>query len=959
MSQGGFLQQVAACLHRTYSNELQHFCIVFPNLRAGLFFRKYLADLSGKPVWAPTFRSLNSLMEEMAGLTKADTLSMVFDLFKSYREHKPTHESFDEFYFWGEMLLDDFDDIDKHLVDARDLFRNISDLKEIDQVFDYLTEEQKNAIRVFWQDFNGGNSGSFKTDFATIWPSLYRIYDSFKKRLREKSLGYEGMIQREAVRLLRKGDAGHQAFKKYVFIGFNALTSCESYFFKSLQKQNRAIFFWDYDDYFINNQWHEAGTFIRNHIRNFPSECRIGSDNLTDATKHIEIISVPSDAGQAKVAGQLLEQNTGNAGWDRTTVVLPDEHLLLPALSSLPGTIEDVNITMGYPFTYSPAYSLFERLASLQQHTRTYAGDVRFYHNDAGMILHHPYIQDIAPEESGEAFKNIVEHNRIYVAASDIPSQKLLQTIFTKCAGAQDFTGYLMNIALEIVGKMKEDEQSGKLSSSGQYQLEYLYTFYTSLQRIRDILAGENMDMDIAVLCRLLRKVFASLKIPFNGEPLKGLQVMGMLETRSLDFERVIILSMNEGVIPKAIPKQSFIPYNLRKGFGLTTSERHDAMSAYHFYRLIQRAKDVHLIYNSAASENNTGEMSRFLSQLIYEPGFNVKRKNITFRVIASRNKKIIKERTDGVQQILRMYYAGSGQIKKLSPSALNSYLDCRLRFYFRYIDGLTEQEKVIDEIDQSVFGLLLHKTMELIYQPYIKQEVSSETITQIQNSKQTMNQALLRAFAEYYFHAERVLDSDITGRNIIIKEVLMKYICRVLEVDKTATPFTVLNLEEPVNIRIPVHNADHTIMLNMAGFIDRLEETQGGVRIIDYKTGNAKRTFTGIADLFDRNKTGNHAVMQTLLYACMTQIAHPEYSRITSGLYVMKDLFKENYAPCIGLSRKPPIRNYSDVSDEFEKELNTLLSEIFLSNTNFTQTENTNTCLTCPYADICHRKRR
>ncbi|MDR2039672.1 MAG: PD-(D/E)XK nuclease family protein [Bacteroidales bacterium] len=956
----GFLRQVAAYLHRAYGEQLHRFCIVFPNIRAGLFFRKYLAALSDRPVWSPAFRSMNSLMEEIAGWTESDRVGMVFDLYQAYREHKPTAESFDEFYFWGEMLLDDFDDIDKHLVDARDLFRNVSDLKEIDQLFDYLSEDQKNAIRIFWQDFNGGKTGALKADFATVWPSLHLIYHSFKKRLQDKSLGYEGMIQREAVRLIRSNKAGNTGYERYVFIGFNALNPCEKYFFKSLQKQDKAMFFWDYDDYYLNHKWHEAGIFMRENIRQFPSEWHIDSQNLTDKAKEMEVISVPSETGQAGMAGQILNGMPAGIDWDRTAVVLPDEHLLLPVLSSIPQEIRDINITMGYPFVFSPANSLFERLALLQQRVRIYSGVVKFYHHDVNMVLHHPYIQNIASKEADEAIRDTVEHNRIYVSVEEMTDHPLFRMLFRKCSGAGDFIAYLLEAASEIIGWIKKNEDTeAHISANEQYQLEYLYTFYTSLQRIGDIFSSEQIDMEVHVFCRLMRKVFASLKIPFSGEPLKGLQVMGMLETRVLDFEHVIILSMNEGIIPKPNPRQSFIPYNLRKGFGLTTSERYDAISAYHFYRLIQRASNIHLIYNSAATDRNTGEMSRFISQLIYEPAFEVRKRDITFHVRTQDDREIIHERTADIRKLLALYCSQGEGKRMLSPSALNTYLDCRLRFYFRYIEGLEEQEQVIDEIDPSVFGLLLHKTMEDLYRPYLNEVMSVELLTQIQKNTSLIDETLLKAFAEHYFHSRHVDESDITGRNIIIREVLLKYIHRVIEVDKAAAPFTLLGLEEKLNIPVPVSSISSSATVNMYGIIDRIECRNEALYIIDYKTGNASRKFRSVPDLFDRNKNGNHAVMQTLVYACMAKLVYPGYRKINSGLYVVKDLFREpDYDPRISIIRQDPLDNYFDVSKEFEYLLNELLAEMFLSDVPFTQTPDEKKCLNCLYADICHRKR-
>ncbi|MDR1866143.1 MAG: PD-(D/E)XK nuclease family protein [Bacteroidales bacterium] len=952
----GFLQQTAEYLHRAYGRELQHFCIVFPNIRAGLFFKKYLAQLSDRPVWSPTFRSIRSLMEEITGWTSADRLGMVFDLYLAYREHKPTAEGFDDFYFWGEMLLDDFDDIDKHLVNPRDLFRNISDLREIDQLFDYLSEEQKEAIRVFWQDFNGGESVPLKADFAAVWPVLHLIYDSFKARLRDKSLGYDGMIQREATERIRRGEASAGSYEKYAFIGFNALTACEQRFFKSLQQAGKALFFWDTDDYYISRPWHEAGAFLRENMARFPAEWSPDARQLTDRSKRIEAIAVPSETGQADVAEQILNRLPDGDDWSRTAVVLPDEHLLLPVLSAIPAKIKDVNITMGYPFTYSPVYSLFDRLAALQQRSRIHAGEARFYHRDVNMVLHHPYVQHAAAAEAAAITRMMVEMNRVHVPEADFETHPLLRKIFKRCADARSFTACLLEVGEEIIAGFKRDSGETEPSAGRQYRMEYLYVFHTTLQRMSDVLAGGEINMEVGVFVRLLRKVFASVKIPFNGEPLKGLQIMGVLETRALDFDRVIILSMNEGIFPSRRGQPSFIPYHLRNGFGLTVSEHNDALSAWHFYRLIQRAEDVRLIYNSAATDRIQGEMSRFISQMIYEPDFDVRQRNITFRISPGKDKPIVKERTEEVRQILSLYCSQGEKKRILSPSALNIYLDCRLRFYFRYIEGLKEAGQVLDEIDPSVFGLLLHKVMENLYARYAGKTVTADMLARVRQDEGLIRETLLAAFAEYYFHTERISESHITGRNIIIREVLLKYIHRIIEIDGTVAPFTLLGLEERIDVTVPATENGRTEHVNMGGIIDRLEYSGGTLRIIDYKTGAAKRGFTAVEELFLRGKHGNHAVMQTLAYACMVRRKYPEYTHICSGLYVVKDLFKDaGYDPRIYISREGVMENYFTVAGAFEAGLNDLLAEMFLGDAPFTQTEDPQKCRNCPYAEICH----
>ncbi|MDR0713130.1 MAG: PD-(D/E)XK nuclease family protein [Bacteroidales bacterium] len=964
----GFLEETAEYLHRTYGERLQHFCIVFPNIRAGLFFKKYLAELADRPVWAPAFRSIRLLMEEITGWTTADRLTMVFILYQAFREHARINENFEEFYFWGDMLLDDFDDIDKNLTDANDslidageIFRNIHDLKEIDRLFDYLTETQKEAIRLFWQEFNDGKA-PLKEHFSLIWGALHPVYLSFKKRLREKSIAYEGMMQREAVRL---ADGGYrQSCEKYVFIGFNFLSKCEKKMLKILQKAGKALFFWDTDEYYIRHEWHEAGVFLRENIKMFPQEQTFDTQHLTGNDKRITAISVPSETGQTQVAAQILSRLPKTEGTDRsrTAVVLPDEHLLLPMLSAIPqnetgvDATRDINITMGYPFVYSPAHSLFERLAALQLH----AAAGRFYHRDVSALLHHPYVLSVAGTAATTVVRQMTERNRVYIPVEELTIHPLFRKIFGTCKGAQELTLWMMDVIAEIAGNLQNDE-TREPTAAEQYTSEYLYTFYTSLQRMADTLSendrnGELQNMEIKVFIRLLRQMLASVKIPFNGEPVKGLQIMGILETRALDFDTVIILSMNEGIFPNPRRNPSFIPYHLRKGFGLTLFEQHDAASAYNFYRLIQRASQVYLIYNSAPAEKNQGEMSRFLSQLRYEPAFNLLMRDFTFDIRPDRTGEIVKERTEEVRQILQRYCLQEEGKTTLSPSALNCYLDCRMQFYFRYIEQLKQKDEIKDEIDPSIFGLLLHRMMEKLYAGFTGKEVSHDDLTQLLHDRERLNKTLLEAFAELFFHTESISDSDISGRNIIIREVLLKYVRRIIETDVRETPFKIIGLEQRIETAVPLV-AGRTVSVNMGGYIDRLEETQNAaLRIIDYKTGKAGRNVPDISQLFDRDHTDHHAAMQTFVYAMMTGLVYPSVRIVTPTLYVIRELFSDSFDPSVRLAGRP-VDNYYALADEFRKELNDLLTEMFLSDTPFTQTSDIKKCRYCLYAEFCRRK--
>jgi CRISPR/Cas system-associated exonuclease Cas4 (RecB family) len=749
---------------------------------------------------------------------------------------------------------------------------------------------------------------------------------------------------------MRKGKAGRDAYEKYVFIGFNALTACEKNFFRILQRAGKAVFFWDADRYYVDNRWHEAGMFLRDNIRQFPSEWQPEEKPSAGFCGRMDVISVPSETGQAEMAAQILDALPEETDWSRVAVVLPDEHMLLPVLSSLPAGVKEVNVTMGYPFTYSPANSLFERLASLRQRLRSHAGVVRFYHRDVELILHHPYVRRIVGEQAGALSRSLASLNRIYVEKAELAVHPLLRKIFGECSDACDFTGYLTEVAAAVIDHLRS---AGEEPSAGdRYATEYLYTLYVELQKIHHILTAHEVSADVPMIIRLVRQVLASVRIPFNGEPLRGLQVMGVLETRALDFDVIVILSMNEGVFPAPHHFPSFIPYHLRRGFGLSLSEHRDSAAAYYFYRLIRHAAAVSLLYNSTATARNSGEASRFITQMRYEPDvFRLAEYHAPFRIHPFADAVIVRERTEEMRRTLALYFSEGEDRKMLSPSALNTYLDCPLRFFFRYIDGLKEQEEPAEEIEPNDFGKLLHSMMEQLYRPYTGKMMYPADVERIAGDAALIRRTLLEAFSKEYFHKE-ITEDDISGRNIIIREVLLKYVCRILETDAKAAPFTVLSVEKKLHVRLPAGDRQ----INMYGVIDRLEETGDGLRIIDYKTGNAVRNFAGVAGLFDRSGGGNHAALQTLVYARMVCAGLPCRQRICPGLYIMKELFADDYDPRLYISRQPPLDDYFALAPEFERELEALLMEMFLGEQPFTASADEKNCRNCPYAEICHR---
>ncbi len=1002
-----FLQNIAKTLHQTYKDKLSGCCIVFPNRRSGLFFNKYLSEITGKP--NPAILTINELMQKLSHLQIADDeLILIFTLFKIYKKERKTTENFDEFYFWGQMLLNDFDALDKYLVDAKDLFQNLKSLQEIENQFNYLSPEQIKAIKNFWKSFEPTKYTKHQADFISIWSVLYDIYTKFNKELHSKGIAYEGMVYREVADKIKNNDVETRRasslqcqktssllhYEKIIFIGFNALTRCEEKLFDFLKQENLAEFYWDYDKYYIENEIQEAGLFLRENIKNYPSPNNPGEilktplnkkdltgqkfhgvnssnfDYLSKKDKHIEFIAVPSEVGQAKIVNQILQKTIQPPNID-TAIVLPDEHLLIPLLYSLPEEIKAINVTMGYPLKDTPAYSLIEHIIELQKNIRivsderylpseicspsgmqsnSYKADYstgratisqgQFYFRNVLAILNHQYINN-------EVAKSLVDYinknNKIYISPDELGKNELLKNIFHRINKLDEIPEYLVNILHNVFQKdIPELEQ------------EYINQFILAIKQLKEIITRQEIPMSIETFFKLLKQIIQTINIPFEGEPLEGLQVMGVLETRALDFENVIILSMNEGILPAGDSASTFIPYNLRKGFGLPTVEHSDAIYAYYFYRLIQRAKNIYLIYNSTSNGRATGEMSRFLYQLKYESGFNILEKNLTFDISLSLPEKINIKKTTAVINKLEQYFTNDGDKKYFSPSAINTYIDCSLKFYFRYIAQLKEPDEVKEEIDAMTFGNLLHKAMNIIYKSYENKLINVQDIENLINNKQIIEDAILKSFEKEYY------SKNVSGRNILIFEILKKYILQILHIDKNYTPFQIIELEKEYKIRFPVKLNNKEENINLGGTIDRIDKLVDTLRIIDYKTGKVESSYSDIPSLFTKeNINRNKAVLQILFYSMLYEKNRKQPTDITPALYFTKQLFNDNFDYHIKKKQDGKYiiqETFNTVSEEFENELKNVFKEIFNPELDFEQVKNENICNYCPYSGICHR---
>jgi len=947
-----FLEETARHILSGHSGPLSELCLVFPNRRAGRFFQRYLAGMLKQPVWSPAIMSISDLMQDLSGLQKADHLSLIFDLHQVFRKEKKSSESFDEFYHWGEMLLRDFDDIDKYLADPRDVFRNLARLKSIDEQFSYLTEEQIKAIRQFWDAFDIQSLSGEQDDFIRIWEILHKVYQSFNRRLDQKGRAYEGKIYRRVVERIRSETLNFR-YDQYVFAGFNALTPAEKKLFRELRRNGKADFYWDYDEYYLRD--HEAGRFIRSNLLEFPGhDLDIYQDFSRD--KHIRFINTPYDIAQAKILPDLLADLAGNkdAKPDRTAIVLPDEQLLLPVLNSLPEELPSVNVTMGYPVYATPAYSFLLSLIQLQQNARKQEQRAAFYYQDVLSILNHQYLGIIRDRKIEELNRSIHQHNKIYVAQPELQVDDLLGSIFKIPEDYNTLSDYLLENYERFYRLLKD--RSREQEDSLKMELESIYHVYLSVKRLKEIFSAQQAEVGTATYLRILERVIMSQSIPFRGEPLSGLQVMGILETRTLDFENLIILSMNEGIFPAAEASPSFIPFSLRKGFGLPTHEYHDAIYAYYFYRLIQRARNITLVYNSGTDGLKTGEMSRFMHQLRLESGHSISEETVVSGLDIPGEKTISVAKTAEIMDILEQYDHLKGGRRTLSPSALNTYLVCPLKFYFRYIAGLEEPQEITEDVDLRLFGNLLHKALHLIYKPYVGdgEDITRDDLKRLEKNEAAIEHRILEAFREEYFSdLPTAQPLNLSGKNLLVKDIIQHYIRQLLRTDQQFVPFRPVSLERKYYgaVHFTMNGEDKQVM--MKGSIDRVDQQAGAIRIIDYKTGRPGGNIRDIASLFESK--GNHAALQALLYCRLYDQNRDHEKPLIPGLYYFRQIYQQHFDYRLSINKKPVI--YDEVAGEVEEELQNVMKQLFDPGIPFDQTDDRNACRQCPYAEICRRK--
>ena len=953
-----FVEEVASDLYSRYGREVSRLRILFPSRRAQLFFTDALSRLTDVPIWQPQFESIDRLMTSIAGIEHGERVRLITELYNVYREFHPD-EKFDKFYFWGEMLLNDFDAIDKYLIDADVLFANISDLKQIESDLSYITDRQWEVITRFWSVLNDDKDPSLhKQRFLKVWRTLCPVYHRFRERLRELGIGYGGMIQREAVaRIEAAGFELEDGGANYVIAGFNALSKCEKRLFDYLAVNRTTDFYWDYDRYYLDER-QEAGLFLRENLVRFPQSTTFTSqiDNLSTRDKQLTSVATASNVLQCKYVNRLLRQMMadGVPMDKRTAIVLTDENLLQPLLYSMPEGVK-LNITMGFPVRQTVAYSLVERLIELQNRRRESSSSVWFYHSDVLGLLSHPYLSNVLGVEAVSLSREIVDNQRVYIPREELAKSPLLTQLFAPVAEWQQMSDYLLAMIAEA-------SRSATMADDAlRREAQYLSVVAENIMQLRNSLDQCAVEITLPIYTSLLRRHLQTVRIPFEGEPLYGVQIMGILETRNLDFDNVIILSMNDDNFPgNRASASSFIPYGLRAAYGLPTPEHHEGVYAYYFYRLIQRARNIYMVYCSQSDEKSSGEASRYIRQLDYESGMTIHKVDFGVDINLSTTSSFSIAKQGDVRQKLERFL--TDPTASLSPTALYRYIACPMRFYFASVARIRSEEEITEEIDAPMFGTILHEAMRTLYEPLKSAVSTSKAIEAITDEQITA--AVDRAINENYLHREKATAEDYGGNILLVRDIICRYIrSGILTYDAAHADFRVENIEHEVATPFRFEAGDRSLQVVFKGTADRIDTMDSGmVRVVDYKTGAQHLEFDGVENLFKgKGKQRQSNTIQTLLYSMM--ISHSEHRAVMPALYYVRDLGREEYSPQLvevvpeGRTKtRRPVESYAAYAEEFERHLAETLGELFDFDTPFTQCEDSDTCTYCDYADICRR---
>lgn len=960
-----FLQLVARDLYDKIGDDLSRTAIVFPNKRAGLFFNEYLAARSQHPMWSPAYVNISELFRQLSTLKPGDPIRLVNELYKVFREETRSEETLDDFYFWGELLISDFDDVDKNMVDAGKLFTNLQDLKNIMDDYNFLDKKQEAAIQQFFQNFSIEKRTQLKEKFISLWDKLGDIYRRYRENLFRLGIAYEGMMYRDVMEHL---DTDNLRYDRYVFVGFNVLNRVEHKLFTTLQDAGKAMFYWDYDVFYTGLPHekrppyiHEAGEFILRNLKSFPNQLSGEAFDDLRKPKKVRFISAPTENAQARFLPEwvrtVMKNGETESAEKENAVVLCNEAILLPVLHSIPPEVENVNITMGFPLAQTPVYSYLNALVELQ--TTGYRTDTgRFTYQTVLSVLKHPYTRRLSTAAE-ELEKQLTKDNRFFPLPSELKKDDFLEQVFTPQNDIAALCRYLTALLREVAVIYRREDDTKDIFN--QLYRESLFKSYTIVNRLLNLIETEELTLRIETLKRLLNRLLTSTRIPFHGEPAIGMQVMGVLETRNLNFRNLIMFSVNEGQLPKAGGDSSFIPYNLRKAFGMTTIENKNSVYAYYFYRLMQRAENITLLYNTASDGLNRGEMSRFMLQFLVEYPHDIIREYLEAGQSPQHSREIkISKSPELLQRMFNAYDVRRHPKAYFSPSALNAYLDCRMKFYFRYVAALKAPEEVSAEIDSSLFGTIFHRSVELVYKDLTAhgKEIRKEDLEQLLRNDIKLQSYVDSAFKEKFFHVPAEEEPEYNGTQLIHSKVIASYLRQLLRNDLQYAPFRMEGMEHEVRETLEIETSLGKLLLCIGGTIDRLDSKGDVLRIVDYKTGGSPKTPECIEQLFTPAENRPNYIFQTFLYAAI--MCRKQSLKVAPALLYIHRAASDTYSPVIEMGparqTKTPVTNFAFYEDDFRERLSALLREIYNPDEPFTQTEDKKKCEYCDYRCLCKR---
>ncbi len=971
------LYQVAKAYLKNETDSLMDCCFVFPNKRSGIFFNKYLCDLIGKTALLPEIITISDLVSRFSSGVEASRMEQLFLLYNTYvdllKERNLNTEitDFDQFIFWGDMLLNDFNDVDKYLVDAGQLFSNVKNLKEISSNF--LTPEQIEVISMFWDISKGAldvetfwrHANDSKNElsgyFIHLWELIEDLYLRFGDRLRDRGLCYSGMSYREAAEQLKSVLAEQLEGKRYVFVGFNLLSTSEIKIFQRLAERGCADFYWDCNSPAFSSELpNKASRFIGKYMKMFQSRYPLQEMENREFPS-IRVIGIPSNIGQTKEVSQIIDslvkegeiKDAENAL--DTAIVLPDEELFIPLLHSIPSSIKSVNITMGYPMRHTTVATLIGNIVSMQMRSRTVKGEMQFFYQDVQNLLSHPLIRLFLPRECEEITSYINDKRRFTLPESFFAERHpaLCNVFFTikDPKDKKEIFSHVRNLIMWIKDSLVENQ-------GDKIDIGFIDHYLDAVDHLEGLTDKYSINLGKKNFFNLIERIIGSECVNFVGEPLKGLQVMGVLETRALDFDNVIMLSMNERVFPRKHYANTFIPNALRQGYGMSTMEYQESLYAYHFYRILSRAKKVFLLYDARSTGLRSGEMSRYLYQLKYLYKIaDIRFMTVNYDMNIPNNRLISVTKTPEILEKLNRYLT-PGSKCFFSASALNKYINCPLSFYLQYVEGLSCDDEITEYMNESTYGTIVHEVAEKLYGA-LKGEhdealVTGEILEHLKSNGKMIMRQIVRSVNDHYNNLGKENDTPLTGEAKILSEIMQEFVSMMFEKEKPLAPFSFVNGEKKMD---GIWNVTDKIPLNFKLIIDRIDRKEDGtLRFTDYKTGSDKSEAASIESMFDRDKTDRpKAIFQLFLYCC----AYAEFTGYSEAIqpyiYLLKKISTDELGP-IKLD-KQPLMDYREYKDQFMEQFKKLCQEIFDPNMPFVQATTEKACTYCKFTAMCNHK--